>query len=191
MAHGPRGLCGGDDRPRARANRLRDRGLHGEADPRRHPLGRNRMPGFEQLVRCGADVRAAAVGCDLREPLRVLHLPRARDLEGPRAEDARARDGSHPVSVIVEGLTRDFEPPCETRGSGGARSEEHTSELQSRLHLVCRLLLEKKKITPGVHPSPPMTTLTRSRIQSLSGNVSGLYENTQITSMTATTPVHA
>src|SRR2546422_2268785 len=28
------------------------------------------------------------------------------------------------------------------------RSEEHTSELQSRLHLVCRLLLEKKKKTP-------------------------------------------
>src|SRR2546429_6269839 len=28
---------------------------------------------------------------------------------------------------------------------GGKRSEEHTSELQSRLHLVCRLLLEKKK----------------------------------------------
>src|SRR2546429_3462398 len=29
----------------------------------------------------------------------------------------------------------------------GDRSEEHTSELQSRLHLVCRLLLEKKKHT--------------------------------------------
>src|SRR3989449_3644475 len=29
--------------------------------------------------------------------------------------------------------------------SGASRSEEHTSELQSRLHLVCRLLLEKKK----------------------------------------------
>src|SRR2546422_7755492 len=29
------------------------------------------------------------------------------------------------------------------------RSEEHTSELQSRLHLVCRLLLEKKKKTPS------------------------------------------
>src|SRR2546429_5358228 len=28
---------------------------------------------------------------------------------------------------------------------GDCRSEEHTSELQSRLHLVCRLLLEKKK----------------------------------------------
>src|SRR5687768_9151519 len=30
---------------------------------------------------------------------------------------------------------------------GLARSEEHTSELQSRLHLVCRLLLEKKKVS--------------------------------------------
>src|SRR2546422_8565218 len=30
-------------------------------------------------------------------------------------------------------------------GNGSMRSEEHTSELQSRLHLVCRLLLEKKK----------------------------------------------
>src|SRR5260221_2314729 len=33
---------------------------------------------------------------------------------------------------------------CITRG-GGARSEEHTSELQSHSDLVCRLLLEKKK----------------------------------------------
>src|SRR2546429_6889667 len=31
------------------------------------------------------------------------------------------------------------------RREAEARSEEHTSELQSRLHLVCRLLLEKKK----------------------------------------------
>src|SRR2546422_7106849 len=35
---------------------------------------------------------------------------------------------------------------CRRGGEWGAgRSEEHTSELQSRLHLVCRLLLEKKK----------------------------------------------
>src|SRR5256884_344363 len=33
-----------------------------------------------------------------------------------------------------------------------ARSEEHTSELQSRLHLVCRLLLEKKKTRELSHP---------------------------------------
>src|SRR2546429_6138306 len=50
---------------------------------------------------------------------------------------------------------------CPARGRSaapaGARSEEHTSELQSRLHLVCRLLLEKKKkrnstpILPVIH----------------------------------------
>src|SRR5205809_1782818 len=38
-------------------------------------------------------------------------------------------------------------PSARHRGQGRerVRSEEHTSELQSRLHLVCRLLLEKKK----------------------------------------------
>src|SRR3989442_8358113 len=34
------------------------------------------------------------------------------------------------------------------------RSEEHTSELQSRPHLVCRLLLEKKKTNNDSHISP-------------------------------------
>src|SRR2546422_3690257 len=51
----------------------------------------------------------------------------------------RAKNGaSRPVTVkpTVTGREAPF----------FARSEEHTSELQSRLHLVCRLLLEKKKI---------------------------------------------
>src|SRR2546429_7107435 len=39
------------------------------------------------------------------------------------------------------------------KGTHAERSEEHTSELQSRLHLVCRLLLEKKK--------KELTTLSR------------------------------
>src|SRR2546422_2874489 len=44
------------------------------------------------------------------------------------------------------GLTLRLLASCSTSGLTGAkRSEEHTSELQSRLHLVCRLLLEKKK----------------------------------------------
>src|SRR5256884_4097296 len=54
------------------------------------------------------------------------------------------------------GGTRDRLPQA------GTRSEEHTSELQSRLHLVCRLLLEKKKKTKpsglpprSVKPGPP------------------------------------
>src|SRR5258708_24268911 len=45
---------------------------------------------------------------------------------------------------------------------GNRRSEEHTSELQSPDHLVCRLLLEKKKQNHGPlsdadHTSPPVT----------------------------------
>src|SRR2546422_6401182 len=39
-----------------------------------------------------------------------------------------------------------FEPRMRQLLRERVRSEEHTSELQSRLHLVCRLLLEKKKI---------------------------------------------
>src|SRR2546422_7814569 len=44
------------------------------------------------------------------------------------------------------------------------RSEEHTSELQSRLHLVCRLLLEKKKnVKSRVDISSPKTTTQHCR----------------------------
>src|SRR2546429_5240006 len=43
------------------------------------------------------------------------------------------------------------------------RSEEHTSELQSRLHLVCRLLLEKKKKKQLRQTKPKLTSRTCSR----------------------------
>src|SRR5437868_9789059 len=45
-----------------------------------------------------------------------------------------------------------------------ARSEEHTSELQSRFDLVCRLLLEKKKTpwSPSTPPNPPPNTTPRN-----------------------------
>src|SRR2546429_4862026 len=54
--------------------------------------------------------------------------------------------------LLGHGLS-DWEPPWSIKAHLDAlvsRSEEHTSELQSRLHLVCRLLLEKKKkkVTP-------------------------------------------
>src|SRR3712207_8364747 len=42
--------------------------------------------------------------------------------------------------VRVEGVEKAYAP-----GAAPARSEEHTSELQSRQYLVCRLLLEKKR----------------------------------------------
>src|SRR2546422_6865808 len=40
---------------------------------------------------------------------------------------------------------------CSSKVPDAARSEEHTSELQSRLHLACRLLLEKNNLPPTRH----------------------------------------
>src|SRR5256884_594069 len=81
----------------------------------------------------------AATG-ELRRPLR---LSEGRRAPGPALLARRAHEpceqgmwpGGSRLQLGVE-LAAD-EP--------GVRSEEHTSELQSRLHLVCRLLLEKKK----------------------------------------------
>src|SRR2546429_1891618 len=58
-----------------------------------------------------------------------------------RGRDARDR-GEGPV--ITETTPKTTHAITVTV-NGRERSEEHTSELQSRLHLVCRLLLEKKK----------------------------------------------
>src|SRR2546422_245100 len=52
-------------------------------------------------------------------------------------------DGLAHVTGDLEDLARGW---LDRRTTLPERSEEHTSELQSRLHLVCRLLLEKKKI---------------------------------------------
>src|SRR2546429_5473458 len=46
------------------------------------------------------------------------------------------------------------------RGAFEIRSEEHTSELQSRLHLVCRLLLEKKKNKIRAHISRDISNIS-------------------------------
>src|SRR2546422_7456470 len=46
----------------------------------------------------------------------------------------------------------------------GCRSEEHTSELQSRLHLVCRLLLEKKKTITKTEPTLGHRSHTNDRV---------------------------
>src|SRR5687768_17689731 len=56
-----------------------------------------------------------------------------------------------PYTTLFRSVVMDFGRPYERVAkrcaalAGALRSEEHTSELQSRLHLVCRLLLEKKK----------------------------------------------
>src|SRR5689334_23449408 len=55
-----------------------------------------------------------------------------------RTRDRRAPVDERPAGTWRRGRGRDARCPLD-------RSEEHTSELQSQFHLVCRLLLEKKK----------------------------------------------
>src|SRR3712207_7529412 len=62
-----------------------------------------------------------------------------RALPGAAPGGAAARRGRHAAGVVARPAAR----PGALRA--GRRSEEHTSELQSRQYLVCRLLLEKKK----------------------------------------------
>src|SRR3989442_5336610 len=65
----------------------------------------------------------------------------------------RSRNGSWWRRHRPVGIGPSFDTPgCRSRQTTGqSRSEEHTSELQSRPHLVCRLLLEKKKKTNRAH----------------------------------------
>src|SRR3712207_7448632 len=64
---------------------------------------------------------------------------------------ARSRKLQQTIRLLSHGRGRWFEPSIahseDTARAFSARSEEHTSELQSRQYLVCRLLLEKKKTT--------------------------------------------
>src|SRR2546422_8560305 len=62
-----------------------------------------------------------------------------------RSRNGARVGGRAPVARPPSARLRRCRCPQRGDGSPGGRSEEHTSELQSRLHLVCRLLLEKKK----------------------------------------------
>src|SRR5260370_19885379 len=82
----------------------------------------------------------------IRRPPRSTLFPTRRSsdlravLAGPAVRVAARKDGHavlRPFAQVADGAVDD-------------RSEEHTSELQSHLNLVCRLLLEKKKKNPTV-----------------------------------------
>src|SRR2546422_1837627 len=73
------------------------------------------------------DVRPAASPCSVKWPVPSF---RKSAFGPPRAVRIKSKSPS---------------PSTSAKAGTWTRSEEHTSELQSRLHLVCRLLLEKKK----------------------------------------------
>src|SRR5207253_7096449 len=95
--------------------------------------GTSLAPGAYFCLRCGTSVplttggAGATVAPPVRRPLPAQHNAQLDALR-------KATLGEYEVLAEL--------------GRGG-RSEEHTSELQSRGHLVCRLLLEKKNKTPN------------------------------------------
>src|SRR2546429_5021243 len=98
-------------------------------------------------------LRSAERRCRRRSPpawCRPCHSP------GRRARRQSSSQDSPPAAAAAPPSSARAAPPSPEAPSGAprrsaapggvtGRSEEHTSELQSRLHLVCRLLLEKKK----------------------------------------------
>src|SRR2546429_2643568 len=95
--------------------------------------------GIDTLIPIGGD-NTLSYGVRLhKEGFRVIGIPKTMD------NDVPGTDYCIGFSTCV---TRTIQMVNSLRTSAGSherRSEEHTSELQSRLHLVCRLLLEKKK----------------------------------------------
>src|SRR3989442_9277482 len=92
---------------------------------RSRSTGAEAVPPLGRTLPTVSAVRYGTEGLRLKEAVRWLDLP------PPRAGPAGQR------------RPRLHEPPRQQVEP--SRSEEHTSELQSRPHLVCRLLLEKKK----------------------------------------------
>src|SRR2546429_744531 len=83
-----------------------------------------------------------------------LYMPYSQDKNlGHLAFYVRTERDPSPMAAVLRSLVQRLDPNLPVNNlrtlgeqvSNSMRSEEHTSELQSRLHLVCRLLLEKKK----------------------------------------------
>src|SRR5262245_63514307 len=100
--------------------------------------------------------------CSLYGPHRDLHsfpTRRSSDLTRAAKSAPECRERRHEVLGFLH-LAEQFARlviGAELLGRRGFRSEEHTSELQSLRHLVCRLLLEKKKKNKKTH-----TTITKN-----------------------------
>src|SRR2546429_3359301 len=101
-------------------------------------------------TRCSRDWSSDVCSSDLGSaPSLILSNSAWRSTFGASAEIIGKQVKAHQdIYTVVGVLPGDFvfvENPVDAFIPLQRRSEEHTSELQSRLHLVCRLLLEKKK----------------------------------------------
>src|SRR5699024_11377821 len=111
-------------------------------------LARRRFAGRHRALRPGlAPLRPVPPGCWKAAPGLRWRFPFPRQVAARRPRGglrpARRPPGSPPAPTGRADVARGAAPAAVFALS--PRSEEHTSELQSRFDLVCRLLLEKKK----------------------------------------------
>src|SRR3712207_7040489 len=99
----------------------------------------------------------------IRRPPRSTLFPYTTLFRSPGRWPGRGRGSRR--RTAAPGSTRLPAGPARRRPS---RSEEHTSELQSRQYLVCRLLLEKKNNEHHIKTTPSTSYPTHLRLQSSS-----------------------
>src|SRR5690554_7762545 len=99
---------------------------------------------MEDQIAAGHDVGSGGLITTLLEMCFAgYNLDADLDLTGLNEPDIIKALFNENIAVVLQAENdRVFE---DKMASNGIRSEEHTSELQSRPHIVCRLLLEKKK----------------------------------------------
>src|SRR4030066_1953803 len=109
------------------------------------------MPAFQEDTSTTEEASASCVFLMIRRPPRSTLFPYTTLFR------------SHNHFLVLE--FRVAQDLAQTLELGLLRSEEHTSELQSRLHLVCRLLLENKNVTKhrGLDADARATCLPRRR----------------------------
>src|SRR5216683_1791179 len=125
------------------------------AEARRQPRTAAGSSALAHRTRQPARMRGRPVGCSEGERRGTPPHRRERRHDEPRrarhtsAWSSRREQMEDPThcEARTAGRCRTSGPPGPSRPNRLARSEEHTSELQSRSDLVCRLLLEKKKNT--------------------------------------------
>src|SRR2546422_4286633 len=98
-----------------------------------------------QIKKTGEEPGAASLAVTV--PVEQVQEAEARATSAyqQRARLPGFRKGKAPAALVKRQFAEDIRQQTLEELIRESRSEEHTSELQSRLHLVCRLLLEKKK----------------------------------------------
>src|SRR5436309_15409864 len=113
--------------------------------PRRLRMNSTTAATSRTASRVSANGGLAAGGCSIAAGRVERPYPRTSTEYASKPRRATKSIHEPPGSSMSNPVSEGKVPPCTKSTMRSGRSEEHTSELQSRENLVCRLLLEKKK----------------------------------------------